>query len=99
MNWLIPAKRIEVNLLEFEEGDLLLISLDQRTPNKTIELCVNRLDNTDLSSKDSIIMPSIKNATIVKPNGCQIDAIEITNENQMKKTKSHIEPIKPWERR
>ena len=77
MNWLMPVKRIEVNLLEFEEGDLLLISLNRNTTDETIRQCGEILDHTDLSNIDSFIMPSIENATIIKSNGCRINAIKV----------------------
>lgn len=77
----IPAKQIKINLVDFEEGDLLLISLERNTSQETIKLCANILDNTNLSNIDSIIMPQIKSATIVKQNKYQIDAIKVTNEN------------------
>ena len=77
----IPAKQIKIDLVDFEEGDLLLITLAHNAPRETIELCSDLLDSMDLSNKDSFILPDIKSATIVKHNQCQIDAIKVINEN------------------
>lgn len=80
MNWLIPVKQIEVNVIDFEEGDLLLISLNRNTTHEAIMQCAEILDHVDLSNIDSFIMPSIENATIIKSNECRINAIKVVRQ-------------------